>query len=138
MSAVDLAMSRLKIAEGYRATPYRDTAGHFTVGYGANLDAGILEPEAAALLQAQIATRATALQSFRGFQGLDDVRQSVLIELAVNLGVNGLLGFSRMLNAVASGDWQTAHDELLASKAATQLPARYGTLAQMLLTGVNA
>ena len=137
MSAIDLATARLKSAEGFRGTAYRDIFSRLTIGYGFCVDAGILEPEAAALLAAQIATRATALQAFRGFQGLDEVRQSVLIELAVNLGVNGLLGFSRMLNAIASGDWQTAHDELLASKAATQLPARYGTLAQMLLTGVN-
>ena len=135
MSAEVIATLRLMGEEGFRGKKYLDPRGFETIGYGCNLDAGILEPEARALLAAQVATRSEALRAFRGYQGLDEVRASVLLDLAFNLGVNGLLGFSRMLNAVASGDWRTAHDELLASKAATQLPARYGTLAQLLLTG---
>lgn len=137
MSALDLAIGRLKIDEGFKSTLYTDTTGHRTIGYGFNVDAGITEPSAFALLNAQASEVANQLQPMRGFQGLDDVRASVLIELAFNLGVNGLLGFSKMLNALASGDYQTAHDQLLDSKAARQLPSRYDQLATMLLTGVS-
>lgn len=135
MSAVELAVAREQVSEGFRAQKYVDTTGHESIGYGFNIDAGITQTAALALLQAQTQEIATQLQTFRGFQGLDDMRASVLIELAFNLGVNGLLGFSRMLGAVASGDWQTACDELLNSQAARELPARYNALAQLLLTG---
>ena len=135
MSAIDLAIPRLQADEGFRAIKYTDTTGHETIGYGFNISAGISQSAALALLTAQATELAAQLQSFRAFQGLDDVRASVLIELAFNLGVNGLSGFSQMLNALASGDWQTAHDQLLESQAARQLPARYALLANLLLNG---
>jgi len=135
VSAIDLAIPRLQADEGFRAIKYTDTTGHETIGYGFNISAGISQSAALALLTAQATELAAQLQSFRAFQGLDDVRASVLIELAFNLGVNGLSGFSQMLNALASGDWQTAHDQLLESQAARQLPARYALLANLLLNG---
>ena len=66
---------------------------------------------------------------------LDDARASVLLDPAFNLGINGLLHFPKMLAALAAGDWKTAHDELLDSDAARELPSRYNALAQILLNG---
>jgi lysozyme len=133
MSAVDLAVAREQIAEGFRSSAYTDTTGHQTIGYGFNISAGISKRAALALLQAQ--TQEVADQLATTLQGLDMVRASVLIELGFNLGVAGLLSFHLMLQAVAAGDWTTACDQLLDSQAARQLPERYNTLAQMLLTG---
>jgi len=137
MSAINLAVERLQTDEGFRAVAYQDTTGHLTIGYGFNITSGISEYAAQALLEAQAQELATSLQAYHWFVGLDDVRASVLIELAFNLGLNGLLHFPRMLGAIGSGDWQTAHDQLLDSDAARQLTSRYTILANLLLTGVS-
>lgn len=135
MSAIDLAVARLKLDEGFRSTTYVDTRGHMSVGYGTNLDVGISEAAASALLTVQATESANTLATYTWSNGLNDVRAAVLIELAFNLGITGLMRFERMIAAIRSGDWQSAHDQLLDSDAARELPARYQRLAQMLLTG---
>lgn len=136
MSAVDLAVAREKPAEAFRAHKYLDPRGFETIGFGFNVDAGISLFAATALLVAQTQERADALKGFWWAQGLDDPRMSVIIEVAFNGGVQGLLHFPKMLAAVGAKNWQVAHDELLDSDAARELPKRYGALAQILLTGV--
>ena len=136
-SALDMAVARLKVDEGFRATPYVDTTGHLSVGYGTNLDAGLSESAASALLVAQATELANELATYTWASGLNDVRASVLIELAFNLGMTGLMRFQRMIAAIRSGDWGGAHDELLDSDAALELPVRYQMLAEMLLTGME-
>lgn len=116
--------------------PVTAPVGTLTWGRGFNLMA-IGSPALFDVIQRFLLERiADQIIAFGGYSTLDEPRQSVLLDVAYNEGVAGLAGFHRMLNAVRSGDWQTAHDELLASKAATQLPGRYATLAQILLTGV--
>ena len=136
MNAVNLAVDRLTTDEGFRAAAYRDTAGRLTVGYGFNVDAGISQYAALELLTAQAVERAQALSGYPWAHGLDDVRMSVIIEVAFNDGLDGLLHFVNMLSAIGAKDWQRAHDELLNSDAARQLPPRYEILANLLLTGV--
>ena len=138
MSAVtDIAMPRLKLEEGYRAMPYKDSKGLLTVGYGLNLT--IPQPEAiwAAALAAKVAIVEQELQRFDWYQKLDPVRQSVLLDMAYNMGTGDLLHFPHMLAAIARGDWQTAHDEMLDSQYAKDVGQRAVVLSQMLLTGVN-
>lgn len=137
MNAIDMAAARLELEEGFRAQAYRDTVGKLTIGYGFNIDAGITQRAARALLLAQVTERAEVLAPYWWAQGLDDVRMSVLIDVSFNVGIGGLLHFPKMLAAVGRGHWQAAHDELLDSDAARMLPRRYQTLARILLTGVN-
>ncbi len=106
MSAVDLAVSRLKTEEGFRALPYTDQLGNLTVGYGFAVNKGITQSAAAALLTAQVQDAAAALGAYVWFQGLDDARASVLLDLAINNGLSGLLHFVNMLAALARRDWQ--------------------------------
>jgi lysozyme len=138
VSALDLAVTRLKVDEGFRAAAYRDTVGKLTIGYGFCVDAGISQFAAAALLVAQAQERAQALAGFWWAQGLDEARMSVVIEIAFNDGLAGLLHFPKMLAGIGAKNWQAAHDECLDSDAARALPARYKTLAQILLTGAAA
>ena len=135
MAAIDLALARLKVDEGFRAAAYQDTTGHTTIGYGFNVGAGISEFAAAALLQAQAQELAQSLSTYTWFQGLDDERASVFIELAFNLGLNGLLGFPSMLHYAALRDWPNAAAQLLDSIAAQQDPSRYEALAAILQSG---
>ena len=135
MSVVDLAVSRLRVAEGFRAHVYRDTVGKQTIGYGFNVDSGISEYAAEALLVAQTEERETELKEYWWAAGLDDVRMSVIVEIAFNSGISSLLHFPKMLAAVGAKDWETAKAELLDSDAARQLPGRYAKLAEIMLTG---
>jgi lysozyme len=135
VSVTDIAVARLKIDEGFRATKYLDSVGKETIGYGFNITAGITQTAAQALLAAQVADLAKALGGYWWATGLDDARMSVVVEVAFNDGLNGLLHFVKCLTAIGNKDWQTAHDELLNSDAAHLLPTRYNALAQILLTG---
>lgn len=136
MSAVDLAVAREKPAESFRSKKYPDPRGFETIGYGFNVDAGISLYAATALLIAQTQECADALKGFWWAQGLDDARMSVVIEVAFNGGISGLLHFPKMLTAIGAKNWPLAHDELLDSDAARELPGRYKGLAQILLSGV--
>lgn len=132
MSAVDLSVSRLQLNEGFRSSKYVDTTGHESIGYGFNITAGITPFAATALLNAQARELSWALAPYPWFDGLDDVRASVLVELAFNLGLAGLTHFVRFLDAVKAKDWATAKAELLDSSAARALPIRYHQLAQLI------
>lgn len=133
MSAVDLALPRLKAEEGFRAKPYRDTRGFLTVGYGCNLDAGLTEHAAEGLLMAQADEMHSALCAYHWYEGLDEARQSVCLDIAFNSGLHGLLAFHNMINALERKDWATAAAECKVTN--PELAGRYDNLAQILLTG---
>lgn len=66
---------------------------------------------------------------------IDDVRQDVLVNMAFNLGVGGLMEFHDMLKDASLGMWSACAAEILDSKAARELPARYGRLAEQMKCG---
>ena len=136
--AIDIAEARAEPSEGFRSMKYLDTRGKESIGIGFNIDAGISLRAARALFREQLAERADALAGFWWAQGLDDARMSVVIEIAFNDGLAGLLHFPKMLAGIGAKNWQAAHDECLDSDAARALPARYKFLAQILLTGAAA
>jgi lysozyme len=133
MTAVDIALPRLQTEEGFRATAYQDTQGHTTIGYGFNVNAGISKTEAAALLVAQLQERDAMLQQLPWYAGLDPVRQSVCLDIAFNDGLSGLLGFPKMIEALAAGNWPEAAANCHVVE--PQLATRYSALASILLTG---
>jgi hypothetical protein len=70
------------------------------------------------------------------FDRLNDVRQNVLIEMSFQMGVDGLLGFHDMLDAITAQDWAAAAREGLDSKwARIDSPDRARELMEMLRTG---
>ncbi len=133
MSAVDVALPRVKVEEGFRSTVYKDSRGHSSIAFGFNIDAGISLPAATALLTAQLTELDATLSAYAWYKSADDVRKSVFLDIAYNAGLHGLLGFPRMLAAAASGDWATAAAECKVQE--PELAARYAALAQLLLTG---
>jgi lysozyme len=137
LSALSIACARLQTEEGFRALPYTDTLGNLTVGYGYAVNKGISKVAAAALLQAQAQECEAALSAYPWFQGLDDARASVFIDLSINLGLHGLLAFPSMLHYTALRDWLNAKAQLLDSDAARELPSRYQALADILETGTE-
>ena len=136
MSAADLVTARLQTEEGFRAFPYRDTAGHLTVGYGYNLDAGISKAAAAALLSVQVQEVVAQLQAYPWFASLDDVRKSVVVDIAFNQGVNGLLHYPHMISALATGNWAEAAQQCSVANPALDA-SRYAPLRALLLKGAT-
>jgi lysozyme len=58
------------------------------------------------------------------FNKLDTNRQNTLINMAYNMGGEGLKGFTNTREAILAGDWNKASAEILDSDYAKQLPAR--------------
>ena len=135
----------LRIAEGFRSRPYLDTVGVWTIGYGHALHGRMTHEVEHMRWSRQTAERQLAVDladaihdatTFPWFDELDEVRQRVIVELAFNLGRPRLLGFRRMLAAIAATDWERAAAELKDSRWYGQVgPIRGGRLVEMLRTG---
>jgi lysozyme len=69
------------------------------------------------------------------FDALNEPRKAVLIGMAFQLGMRGLLGFSRMLDAVRDQRYMTAAEEMRQSKWAKQTPRRTMCLALQMESG---
>ena len=131
----DLAMKQqLMMHEGLRLQPYRCPAGKLTIGVGRNLDdAGIRRDEAMTMLQNDIDYFKIGLSRVvPGFQALSVWRRMALIDMAFNLGLDGLLKFKGLLAAIARGDFRQAAAEMLDSAWAKQVGQRAVTLADMM------
>lgn len=120
--------------EGLKLSAYTDTVGKVTIGVGRNLvDVGVSEQEAMELLDHDIDRIWRALTSQLAFFGsLDDTRQHVLISMAFNIGVAGMLHFSKMLDALEHLDFERAAREMEDSKWYQQTGARGKELAAMM------
>jgi len=124
--------------EGIRLKPYRCTAGKLTIGIGRNLDdCGIFQKEAYAMLERDILDCEQWLidEIPEIYNNLDEVRQSVLLNMCFNLGIKGLLKFKNTLAFIAAGDWERAANNMLASKWAKQVGRRAIELSKMMRKG---
>lgn len=66
---------------------------------------------------------------------IDDIRQDVLVNMAFNLGVGGLMEFHNTLTDVQWNKWDAAAEGILDSLAAKELPERYARLAEQMRCG---
>ena len=128
--------TRLETEEGRKAHVYTDTVGKTTGGIGRNLsDVGFSDDEID-LMYTNDVKRAVELLNTHStwWTSLDAVRQSVLVDMAFNMGA-GLLEFHATLAAIQASNWQAAHDGMLSSTWAHQVGRRAQYLAQVMLTG---
>lgn len=139
MTRPELLLLRAQLIrhEGLSLKVYRDTTGHLSVGVGRNLsDIGITVDGASLMLDNDIARTLGAVENrWPWFARLDGVRQRVMLDMAFNLGADGLSGFPRFLDAVRGGDYESAAAEMLCSKWATQVGERATFLARQMRTG---
>lgn len=136
-SPMSMAKNLLIHQEGLKLKPYQDTVGKLTIGVGRNLtDRGISEAEALHLLANDILAFYRELNDrLPIFKRLDDIRQLALLSMAYNLGVDGLLAFTHMLDALHDRDYPRAARDALNSKWADQVGRRATEIANMLVTG---
>jgi len=126
----------LRVHEGLSLKMYKDTAGHWSIGFGKNLDNGITIKQAYALLADDIDTAKKELDRYLpGWTEHDDARQNVLIEMVFNMGMPRFSGFKKMLLALDRHDYKAASDEMLSSKWAKQVGVRAVTLASQMRDG---
>lgn len=131
----------LEYEEGNVAHVYQDHLGFWTIGIGFLVDkrkGGKLYPEEIAFIfQNRMNKKYEELdQRIPWFHRLDDARQRVLMQMAYQMGTDGLLGFVNTLKMVEAGDYQGAAKGMLNSKWAKQTPDRARRLSKMMETGV--
>lgn len=127
---------QLILHEGIRLKPYRCKSGKLTIGVGRNLeDKGLTEQEALFLLRNDIAEAELQLTQYDWYTSLSPIRQKVLIDMAVNLGMGGLLDFKRMIAALGRKDYKSAAGEMVNSRWYGQVGDRGKRLVKMMETG---
>lgn len=122
---------QLLVDEGLRLKPYRCTAGRLTIGVGRNLeDKGISESEALLLLDNDIGDCWSQLAARQPWvlAAPEDI-QEVLVNMAFNLGVGGLLGFKQTVELMRTTQYAEAARAMLESKWAGQVGKRAERLA---------
>ncbi len=146
---IDSAADLIQWHEGRRLVAYDDATGksigpgstlegHPTIGIGRALDVrGISDDEAEALFAADVAETSTALsRELAWVLELDPVRRAVLVDMAFNLGLRGVLSFRRALAALKAGDCETCAVEMLDSRWAEQVGRRATRDAWIMRAGV--
>lgn len=129
----------VKRLEGFSSTIYTCPAGYPTIGYGRRLDTpgGITAEEAIFLLNNDIARITFELNEKIGFlNSIGSIRKAVLIIMAYQLGITGLLKFKKTLKFLEVGDYEGASYEMLNSKWANQTPRRANELALSMKNGI--
>jgi lysozyme len=137
---------RLMLEEGLRRQAYPDplTGGApWTIGYGhtgPEVHPGLVWTQAEAMeaLDADIAKHAAALgKALPWLSTLDPVRRDVLVDMAFNMGVHGLLTFKNTLALIQEGKFQAAAVNMLKSQWASQVKGRALRLARIMSSGMD-
>jgi lysozyme len=117
--------------------PYIDTRGNITIGIGYNLSVrGLDDSWINHQYDADVGYFYTQLdKNFKWFMGLDENRKVALVDMCF-MGFKKFCGFTKMIDALAKKDYETASKEMLDSQWATEVKGRATTLSQVILTGV--
>lgn len=126
----------IKQEEGYRRHMYKCPSGKWTIGIGLNLEAGLPEDEAEAILRLRLdKLKAQLGAELPWFKNLNEARQAALLSMAYQMGLAGLLKWQRTLGHVASGDYEAAAAEMVKSRWYTQTQGRARRTAYMMRYG---
>lgn len=75
-----------------------------------------------------------AYSIFDNFDNMPTAAQHVIVSMIFNLGSQGFRGFKQTIAYLRGGAWVSAAHELMDSKAARDLPERYGRYRDSLLS----
>lgn len=109
--------------EGFESRPYQCTAGVWTIGHGLTY---LTENESRYILEyfRLPAVEKALKHRQRWLEAAHPEVQRVLINMAYQLGIEGVSRFHKMIDALVNHDYPRAADEMLDSKWAKQTPAR--------------
>jgi len=146
-AAIEISARMLKKEEGFRAKPYYCSENYPTIGYGEKIggkyeplpDVCTIEIDAyKKMISMCAANEKTFLNNpdlYRCYFHLNDARKSVMLSIAYQIGIYGVLKFKKMLAALVVADFNRAADEMLNSLAARQTPARWARNAAQIRSG---
>lgn len=137
----DNVIRSLRGEEGEVLHAYNDHLGYTTIGVGRMIDkrkgGGITAEESAYLLGNDVDKVINELnKKIPWWTKLDDARQGVLVNMAFQMGVTGLLGFKNTLKMIEAGKYSDAATGMLNSLWAKQTPARAKRMSDQMKTGV--
>lgn len=126
--------------EGKVRHAYEDSLGFLTIGVGRLIDVrrggGLSPAEIDFLLANDIAEKtAQVLEALPWASRLNEPRLAVLINMAFQMGIHGLLQFKRMLGSVEDGQYGEAALEMVDSLWAKQTSTRAHRLAEQMESG---
>lgn len=143
----DRLTQSIKLHEGYRALPYRDSEGFWTIGYGhliENVPLNGWMPHATLgsflntlcsreqhemWLVSDVSSAITLSRAWiPSYELLSDIRQEVLAEMCFQMG-GRVYGFKKFKAAVEIQDFEEASRQMIDSKWCEQTPARAKILA---------
>lgn len=137
-------IERIKRHEGFKPRVYDDATGQElkagdtvrgvpTIGHGITW---ITQEESLWLAQRRLTSiHAELSDRLPFFSELNPVRCDVLVEMAYQMGVEGVLKFHNTLAAVTDGNWDWAAEEMMDSAWARQTPYRAAKLARIMKEG---
>lgn len=133
--------SQLREDEGEVLHVYKDSEGYFTIGIGILVDqrkgGGLLPEESSFIFQNRMRIlKGRIRKALPWFEELDEARQGVLLNMAYQMGLDGLLKFKNTLTAIKTRQWTLASVGMLDSLWARQTPERAERLATQMRTGV--
>jgi lysozyme len=131
---------QLKVDEGLVLHAYQDSLGYWTIGYGRLIDdrknGGISEEEATYLLGNDIDAKLhDVAKALPWVHSLNEPRQGALLNMAFQMGVGGLLGFTQTLEAIRDEHYAHAAHLMLLSRWAQQTPSRARKVSRQVETG---
>lgn len=131
---------QLKRDEGEVLHVYKDSLGYYTIGVGILVDkrkGGGLRPEESEFIfqNRMRLVREELTRRIPWMTKLDEARQGVLLNMAYQMGVQGLLGFKNTLAMLQRGDYEGTARGMLNSLWARQTPNRANRLAVQMRTG---
>ena len=123
------AKNLLKREEGFVSHAYQDHLGYWTIGYGRLIDqrkgGSISNEEGEFLLSNDIRDREDALDDLiPWWREMTSARQAVLLSMAFQMGVSGLMKFRNTLRHMEAADYDRAAKGMRASRWAIQTPGR--------------
>jgi lysozyme len=133
-------LRQLQRDEGFKDHAYQDHLGYWTIGFGRLIDerkgGHITLEEGLFLLNNDIDNKTEELlKRLPWVNDLDDARKGVLVNMAFQLGVDGLLKFKNTLELIKNGKYKEASDAMLDSLWAKQAPNRASRLSAQMKTG---
>ena len=131
-----LLFKNLGHEEGFKPAMYKDSRGNWTAFYGHNMSVPQTQKAAYAVYLTDVEVAEEGLDSHVAWwRYLDPIRQLVMVDMAYNMGIAGLMTFSEFLTAMEIGDYATAAKDMMESKWSAQVGDRARFLQEIVLTG---
>jgi lysozyme len=141
----------IKRHEGYSSYPYKCPAGKNTIGWGHNLDAGILPRDIEiylgnhGLITPDMAERlldidikladAACHRLFPKFDSFSEARKAAILDFVFNVGEGTAKKFKKARTEINAGEWDKAAKEMQDSLWFVQVKGRAVTICKMIREG---